>query len=121
MDRCARSSSSRSSLDGTLLDEPERLGETFGISPGRVEAHFTAMCRVRDAESEASRRRDSIPALENPARSFVHARLGRWAIRERSRASASSLRRALGPCRVAAALARLLPVARRPPGVTAFC
>jgi hypothetical protein len=62
-------------LDDTLLDEPERLGETFGISPGRVEAHFTAMCRVRDAESEASRRRDSIPALENPARSFMHARL----------------------------------------------
>jgi hypothetical protein len=62
-------------LDDTLLDEQERLGETFGISPGRVKAHFSAVCRVRDAERAAARRRDGGPETKNPARSFTHARL----------------------------------------------
>jgi len=62
-------------LDDTLLDEQERLGETFGISPGRVKAHFSAVCRVRDAASEAARRRNGVPGPKNPARSFSHARL----------------------------------------------
>ena len=57
-------------LDDRLLDEQERLGETFGISPARVEAHFSAVCRVRDAERAAS-----ALAPRNPARSFSHARL----------------------------------------------
>ena len=62
-------------LDDTLLDEQERLGETFGISPGRVKAHFSAVCRVRDAERAAARHRDGGPETKNPARSFSHARL----------------------------------------------
>jgi SAM-dependent methyltransferase/predicted DNA-binding transcriptional regulator AlpA len=62
-------------LDDTLLDEPERLGETFGITPARVKAHFSAVARVRDAEHAATRRRNGIPEPENPARSFSHARL----------------------------------------------
>jgi SAM-dependent methyltransferase len=62
-------------LDDTLLDEPERLGETFGIAPARVKAHFYAVARVRDAEHAAARRRNGLPEPENPARSFSHARL----------------------------------------------
>lgn len=62
-------------LDDTLLDESERLGETFGITPARVKAHFSAVARVRDAEHAAARRRNGIPEPENPARSFSHARL----------------------------------------------
>ena len=62
-------------LDDTLLDESERLGETFAITPARVKAHFSAVCRVRDAEHAAARRRDGIPEPKNPARSFSHARL----------------------------------------------
>jgi SAM-dependent methyltransferase len=62
-------------LDDTLLDEPERLGETFGITPGRVKAHFSAASRVRDAEHAAARRRNGSPEPENPGRSFSHARL----------------------------------------------
>ena len=62
-------------LDDTLLDEPERLGETFGIAPARVKAHFSAVARVRDAERAAARRRNGSPEPKNPARSFSHARL----------------------------------------------
>ena len=62
-------------LDDCLLDEPERLGETFGIAPARVMAHFSAVARVRDAENAAARRRNGTAEPENPARSFSHARL----------------------------------------------
>ena len=62
-------------LDDTLLDESERLGETFGIAPARVKAHFYAVARVRDAEHAAARRRNGSPEPKNPARSFSHARL----------------------------------------------
>lgn len=62
-------------LDDTLLAEPERLGETFAITPARVEAHFSAVCRVRDAEHAAARRRNGTPEPRNPARSFSRARL----------------------------------------------
>jgi hypothetical protein len=62
-------------LDDTLLDEPERLGETFAITPARVKAHFSAVCRVRDAEHAAARRRHGTPEPKNPARSFSHARI----------------------------------------------
>jgi predicted DNA-binding transcriptional regulator AlpA/protein-L-isoaspartate O-methyltransferase len=62
-------------LDDTLLDESERLGEAFAITPGRVKAHFSAVCRVRDAEHAATRRRQGIPEHKNPARSFSHARI----------------------------------------------
>jgi SAM-dependent methyltransferase/predicted DNA-binding transcriptional regulator AlpA len=57
-------------LDDALLDEPERLGETFGITPGRVKAHYSALCRVREAQRAAS-----TPKPVNPTRSFSHARL----------------------------------------------
>jgi hypothetical protein len=62
-------------LDDSLLDETERLGETFGIAPARVKAHFSAVARVRDAEHAAARRRNGSPEPKNPARSFSHARL----------------------------------------------
>jgi SAM-dependent methyltransferase len=62
-------------LDDSMLDEPERLGETFAITPARVRAHFSAVCRVRDAENIEARRRDGIPEPRNPARSFTHARI----------------------------------------------
>jgi SAM-dependent methyltransferase/predicted DNA-binding transcriptional regulator AlpA len=62
-------------LDDTLLDESERLGETFRITPARVKAHFSAVARVRDAEHAMARRRSGSPELKNPARSFSHARL----------------------------------------------
>jgi protein-L-isoaspartate O-methyltransferase/predicted DNA-binding transcriptional regulator AlpA len=62
-------------LDDTLLDESERLGETFEITPARVKAHFSAVARVRDAEHAAARRRNGSPEQKNPARSFSHARL----------------------------------------------
>jgi hypothetical protein len=62
-------------LDDSLLDESERLGETFAISPGRVKAHFSAVARVRDAEHAAARRRNGSPEPNNPARSFSHARI----------------------------------------------
>ena len=62
-------------LDDTLLDESERLGGTFAITPARVKAHFSAVCRVRDAEHAAARRRQGIPEPKNPARSFSRARI----------------------------------------------
>jgi SAM-dependent methyltransferase/predicted DNA-binding transcriptional regulator AlpA len=62
-------------LDDTMLDESERLDETFGITPARVRAHFSAVARVRDAEHAVSRRRSGSPEPKNPARSFSHARL----------------------------------------------
>jgi len=62
-------------LDATLLDESERLDETFGITPARVKAHFSAVARVRDAEHAAARHRNGTPEPKNPARSFSHARL----------------------------------------------
>jgi hypothetical protein len=62
-------------LDDTQLDKSERLGETFGITPARVKAHFSAVARVRDAEHAAARRRNGYPEPKNPARSFSHARL----------------------------------------------
>jgi hypothetical protein len=62
-------------LDDTVLDASERLGETFGITPARVKAHFSAVARVRDAEHAAARRRNGSPEPRNPARSFSHARM----------------------------------------------
>ena len=62
-------------LDDTMLDPPERLGETFAITPARIKAHFSAVARVRDAEHAAARRRNGSPEPRNPSRSFSHARL----------------------------------------------
>jgi SAM-dependent methyltransferase len=62
-------------LDDSMLDASQRLGETFAITPARVEAHFSAVARVRDAENAAARRRNGTPGPRNPGRSFSHARL----------------------------------------------
>ena len=65
-------------LDDTACSsKSERLDETVDLTPARVRAHFSAWHREKDKES--ARRRGSVQP-RNPPATFLHSRLGRFAI-----------------------------------------